>query len=318
MRDPRLRSPEAVLAAPARLLICGSTAFPATCRSCWSRSPTRRTSASRRSSSARRSTCAREGFKFDLVVLNEIPTSYRQDVQDDLQRMAEASPSHAWLDRPGGLFLRRADLLTEGDRVLLRAVARAIFEGARGGLDVQMRRPLAAVGAAAEDQDEAGRACAERGLLRRARTRWCSPTASADSRPTAGNFTCRRARRRHGRTSSRTSASDSSRRIRASARRGPRTAIHNRLTPWSNDPIVDPPSEVVYLRDDKSGEFWTRNAGARGRGGEARREVRAGIRDLHPSAPRARRGAHGVRARERSRSRFCGSASATARPRPAS
>src|SRR6185436_486334 len=82
------------------------------------------------------------GFKFDLVVLNEIPTSYRQDVQDDLQRMAEASPSHAWLDRPGGLFLRRADLMSEGDRVLLRAVARAILEGARGALDVQLRRPL--------------------------------------------------------------------------------------------------------------------------------------------------------------------------------
>ena len=34
-------------------------------------------------------------------------------------------------------------------------------------------------------------------------------------------------------------------------------SYHNRLTPWSNDPIVDPPSEVVYLRDDTSGEFWT-------------------------------------------------------------
>ncbi len=102
------------------------------------------------------------GFKFDLVVLNEIPTSYRQDVQDDLQRMADASPSHAWLDRPGGLFLRRADLMAEGDRVLLRAVARAILEGARGGLDAQLRRPLAALGAAAEDQNEAGGARTER------------------------------------------------------------------------------------------------------------------------------------------------------------
>ena len=34
-------------------------------------------------------------------------------------------------------------------------------------------------------------------------------------------------------------------------------SYHNRLTPWSNDPIVDPPSEVVYLRDDRSGDFWT-------------------------------------------------------------
>src|SRR4029077_9079365 len=31
----------------------------------------------------------------------------------------------------------------------------------------------------------------------------------------------------------------------------------NRLTPWSNDPLSDPPGEVVYLRDDNTGEFWT-------------------------------------------------------------
>src|SRR5688500_2974469 len=82
------------------------------------------------------------GFKFDLVVLNEIPTSYRQDVQDDLQRIADSGPSHVWLDRPGGLFLRRADGMTEEDLVLLRAVSRAVLEGSRAGLDVQLRRPL--------------------------------------------------------------------------------------------------------------------------------------------------------------------------------
>ena len=31
----------------------------------------------------------------------------------------------------------------------------------------------------------------------------------------------------------------------------------NRLTPWSNDPTSDPPSEVIYLRDDDSGDVWT-------------------------------------------------------------
>jgi cellobiose phosphorylase len=31
----------------------------------------------------------------------------------------------------------------------------------------------------------------------------------------------------------------------------------NRLTPWSNDPASDPPGEVVYLRDEESGEVWT-------------------------------------------------------------
>ena len=31
----------------------------------------------------------------------------------------------------------------------------------------------------------------------------------------------------------------------------------NRLTPWSNDPVADPPGEVVYLRDEATGEVWT-------------------------------------------------------------
>ena len=34
-------------------------------------------------------------------------------------------------------------------------------------------------------------------------------------------------------------------------------SYQNRLTPWSNDPVADPPAEVVYLRDDESGEFWS-------------------------------------------------------------
>src|SRR5206468_2904874 len=31
----------------------------------------------------------------------------------------------------------------------------------------------------------------------------------------------------------------------------------NRLTPWSNDPASDPPGEVVYVRDEETGEVWT-------------------------------------------------------------
>ncbi len=31
----------------------------------------------------------------------------------------------------------------------------------------------------------------------------------------------------------------------------------NRLTPWQNDPVLDPHSEAIYLRDRDSGEFWS-------------------------------------------------------------
>src|SRR5690606_23645567 len=31
----------------------------------------------------------------------------------------------------------------------------------------------------------------------------------------------------------------------------------NKLTPWSNDPVSDPPGEVLYLRDEETGAVWT-------------------------------------------------------------
>src|SRR5262249_59315610 len=40
----------------------------------------------------------------------------------------------------------------------------------------------------------------------------------------------------------------------------------NQLTPWNNDPVSDPPGEVLYLRDDATGEGWTPTPGPLGGG----------------------------------------------------
>jgi cyclic beta-1,2-glucan synthetase len=34
----------------------------------------------------------------------------------------------------------------------------------------------------------------------------------------------------------------------------------NRLTPWSNDPVGDPPGEAIFLRDEDNGDLWTPTA----------------------------------------------------------
>ena len=31
----------------------------------------------------------------------------------------------------------------------------------------------------------------------------------------------------------------------------------NKLTPWHNDPVSDPPSEAIYLRDEDTGQIWS-------------------------------------------------------------
>src|SRR4029453_463532 len=82
-----------------------------------------------------------KGFTFDLVVLNAHGTSYRMDLQGALQQMVEGGPEQSWIDRPGGVFLRRADLMPPEDQLLLRAAARAVMDGEEGPLSQQLVRP---------------------------------------------------------------------------------------------------------------------------------------------------------------------------------
>ncbi|WP_235536413.1 MULTISPECIES: GH36-type glycosyl hydrolase domain-containing protein [unclassified Sphingomonas] len=44
----------------------------------------------------------------------------------------------------------------------------------------------------------------------------------------------------------------------------------NRLTPWSNDPVRDPQAEILYLRDEENGHFWTTTAQPAGSGSASR------------------------------------------------
>ena len=84
----------------------------------------------------------RNGFEADLVLLNEYPGGYIQPVQDELERLVVSSHAHNMLNKPGGVFVKRADVMPEADIVLLKSVARVVLVGSRGMLDAQLDREV--------------------------------------------------------------------------------------------------------------------------------------------------------------------------------
>ena len=56
-----------------------------------------------------------KGIRSDLVILNAKPHSYPQELHDQLVTMAMASSEGGVLERPGGVFIRRADVLSADD-----------------------------------------------------------------------------------------------------------------------------------------------------------------------------------------------------------
>src|SRR5204862_460748 len=76
-----------------------------------------------------------------------------------------------------------------------------------------------------------------------------------------------------------------------------RNSHEHRLTPWYNDPVVDPHGEAVYVRDEEAGVFWSPLPGPVP--GGASYEVRHGFgytRFRHASLPEEAEGAGAARA----------------------
>ncbi|HVE78216.1 MAG TPA: glucoamylase family protein [Gemmatimonadaceae bacterium] len=66
----------------------------------------------------------RRGMTADLVVLNTHDHSYLQELNDQIAAAIFGSSDSAVIDRPGGVFVRRLDLLSPEELLMLRATAR--------------------------------------------------------------------------------------------------------------------------------------------------------------------------------------------------
>src|SRR5262249_53976515 len=81
-----------------------------------------------------------KGLEVDLVILNEHPTGYFEELHVQLQNLVRSSDAHALIDKPGGIFVRKAATIPEEDKVLLQAAARVVLSGGQGSLSPQIDR----------------------------------------------------------------------------------------------------------------------------------------------------------------------------------
>ena len=200
-----------------------------------------------------------KGLAADLVILNTRPTSYADDLEDRLRLLMRTGHSLQLIDRPGGVFLRRADQMHPDIHNLLLSVARATLEGDGGSIEVQLNRkgvrpedpaPLVPTSEPAEDPaPQAPRPALafdngyggfdpdtgdyvivlEDGAVTPAP--WVNVMASPrfGCMVSEAGMACTWAENSH----------------------------ENRITTWNNDPVSDGSGEMLYIRDEDTGQFWS-------------------------------------------------------------
>ncbi len=220
-----------------------------------------------------------KGLEFDLVVLGGPAEAESDELHQHLLDMVRASDARDLVDRPGGVFVRKLGAIPEVDRILLQSSARVVLQGDRGTLAGQLDRPervRALLGPLAPDSPTPEHNAPD-------------PVATPDLlfANGVGGFALDGLEYRILLPAS--PRPDVRRNGKADRQNLPRPVLPpapwvnvvanpdfgfiaseggsgytwagnsqtNRLTPWSNDPVTDPPGEVVYLRDEETGEFWS-------------------------------------------------------------
>ena len=210
-----------------------------------------------------------KGLSADVVILNEHPLSYQDQMHAALEALLDEGPWRSWKHRPGGAYLLRGERMTEAERTLLASVARAVLSGDRGELANQLDRPHPApevyepeayvlLSPAAEGEPFAAAGVAEVPPLTLANGRGGFaeggrdyvivlegdeetplPWANVIANPRLGTVVTA--------SGAAYSWSENSR--------------ENRLTPHANDPVTDLTSEALYVRDDDTGQAWSPTPG---------------------------------------------------------
>ncbi|MGE5731080.1 MAG: glucoamylase family protein, partial [Gemmatimonas sp.] len=201
-----------------------------------------------------------KGLAVDLVIWNEDRGGYRQVLQDQIMGLIAAGVEAHVMDRPGGIFVRRTEQISDEDRILLQSVARAIITDRRGSLLEQISRrgpvevrvprlvPTRVHRAEIPPPEPPARELilsnglggftpdgTEYVVTMRAGQKTPAPWANVLANPNFG-----------------TVISES-----GGAYTWSENAHEFRLTPWHNDPVSDASGEGFFLRDDESGHFWS-------------------------------------------------------------
>ena len=206
-----------------------------------------------------------KGITCDLVILNVHPATYMQELSDELLTTGMASSEAGLLDRPGGVFIRRTDVLKPEDVTLLKAMSRVQvtcdglglgnfleFPGVEDRypprLDV-LNRDIVPLGTAPVRPKKAAsgegldvfngiggfNADGEYEIRLTGAELPPAPWVNVIGNP-AGGF-C---------------VSES-----GCGATWAGNSFFYRLTPWHNDPVRDPSSDCIYIRDDETGSVWT-------------------------------------------------------------
>jgi len=200
------------------------------------------------------------GLMVDLVILNEDFSGYRASLQDQITGLINVAGNVQLIDKPGGIFVRRVEELSDEEKILLQTVARLVFsDGVETLVQLQERRV---------SPNRTSDLLEPKKFVSLPETETLPVVCETIFNNGLGGFTP------DGREYIISLNFDQNTPMPwanviassfigtvISESGGSYTWVENaheyRLTTWHNDPISDSSGEALYIRDEESAKFWS-------------------------------------------------------------
>ena len=202
-----------------------------------------------------------KGLAVDLVIWNEDRVGYRQLLQDQIMGLIAAGLEASSTDRPGGIFVRLSEQISNEDRILLQTVARVVISDNWGPLADQINRRSPVKTTVPRLKPTRPPRPESSGVVAKPRLDLIFFNELGGFSPDGREYIITTTR---GQTTPApwvnvlanpnfgTVISES-----GTAYTWSENAHEFRLTPWDNDPVCDSGGEAFYIRDEECGLFWS-------------------------------------------------------------
>lgn len=200
-----------------------------------------------------------KGLKVDVVILNMENTVYVQPLMDSVRDLISSSHARDKQNKPGGVFLHSKATIAKDDIELLMAISRLVIDSEKGSLINQIKER--------EEKEIELEALDTRELLFDEKEKILKvkdleffngfggfdlnenkyTIVLKDKRNTPAPWINVISNKEFGFHVSESGSSYT----------WYKNSRENKLTPWSNDPITDPATEALYLRDEITGSVWS-------------------------------------------------------------
>ncbi|MFC1500886.1 GH36-type glycosyl hydrolase domain-containing protein [Elusimicrobiota bacterium] len=202
-----------------------------------------------------------KGLMVDLLIWNEDHSVYRDLLNDQIVGLVTAGIESQTLNKPGGIFIRRADQMSNEDKILMQTVARIVITDRGGSLEEQLERRghsklnvLPFTPTKRQEKEKVINIEPNRkdllyfngfgGFSKNGRE---YVIITSKDRATPAPWSNVLANPNFG-----TVVSES-----GGAYTWSENAHEFRITPWKNDSVTDSSGEAMYVRDEETGDYWS-------------------------------------------------------------